>query len=404
MSFEIRGLNPEERKYTYTQSQQINMQTGCIGHLRAQVEEYGAFPSSWEDHHGNQKSQVFKDELGIVINLLRFGSIYLDKHDNIIMENDHILYDDGTKVKVVTLEDRSLGTSISNPDYMKNHPDAEEEFTSLLATEVGCGIKKLYHAEIADLPAAERRGNSAMCGTIFKDAKSLSKFCYAHPELSLGNDQDWGIRVDTGQYAYLMRLNPNKGIYNLYCYCYTRDWLDHHLQEARRGIRFITPRYEEKFRIPDGDQIRITRYDGEKLDRTVRFIDDYHIEVGGGYGSNLYHICEFAEAMERNGNTVIPLRSSLPEKCFVYVESTDEIGIVKRGEAGYSPSGSKPEKGISKQEGVEHLNEAMGVSKAQAAAMSAGSMFGWDTKAADPANYNEEGILQKRSRDRGDAR
>ena len=85
MSFEIRGLNPEERKYTYTQSQQINMQTGCIGHLRAQVEEYGAFPSSWDDHHGNQKTQVFKDELDIVINSLRFGTIYVDKHDNIII-------------------------------------------------------------------------------------------------------------------------------------------------------------------------------------------------------------------------------------------------------------------------------------------------------------------------------
>ena len=39
--------------------------------------------------------------------------------------------------------------------------------------------------------------------------------------------------------------------------------------------------------------------DGE---RTCRYIDDYHLEVG----TNLYHICEFAELCERNGHTVEP--------------------------------------------------------------------------------------------------
>jgi len=40
---------------------------------------------------------------------------------------------------------------------------------------------------------------------------------------------------------------------------------------------------------------------------------------------------------------------------------------------------------------AEMLNDAMGVTKAQAAAMAAGSMFGWDAPAADPANYDEKG-------------
>ncbi len=102
---------------------------------------------------------------------------------------------------------------------------------------------------------------------------------------------------------------------------------------------------------------------------------------------------------------MIPLRSSLPEKCFVYVESTDEIGIVERGEKGYWPSGVVPEKGVSKRQGVDYLNDAQGVTKAQATAMKAGSLCGWATKAADPANYNEQGELQKQKRrDRGDAR
>ena len=176
------------------------------------------------------------------------------------------------------------------------------------------------------------------------------------------------------------------------------------MEQAEKGIRFITPHYTELFRIADGDQIRIITKTREKQDRTARYIDDYHVEIGSSFGCNLYHICEFAERMEHQGSLVLPLRSSLPEECYVYVESTDEIGMVKRGEMGYAPVSIHRDKGISKKKSVDYLNQAMGISKAQAAAMNAGSLFGWATKAADPANYNEQGELKKKPMDRGDAR
>ena len=176
------------------------------------------------------------------------------------------------------------------------------------------------------------------------------------------------------------------------------------MQNAERGIRFITPHYKELFRLKDGDQVRIITPEGEKRDRTVRFIDEYHLEIGASFGCDLYHICEFAERMEAAHNQIIPLRSSLPEKCFVYVESTNEIGIVERGEMGYRPTDIKPGRGVSKRQGVEFLNDTQGVSKAQAAAMKAGSLCGWAAKAADPANYNEQGDPIKPKRDRGDDR
>ena len=106
------------------------------------------------------------------------------------------------------------------------------------------------------------------------------------------------------------------------------------LQQAERGIRFINPNYKELFRIPDGDKIRITYADGEKADRTCRYIDDYHVEIGSGWNS-LLHICQFAEMMERNGSTVIPLRSSLPEQCYSVLPDTGELIIIKKGESGY---------------------------------------------------------------------
>ena len=73
---------------------------------------------------------------------------------------------------------------------------------------------------------------------------------------------------------------------------------------------FITPDYKEKFRITDGDKIRIVQPDGGSKDFTCRYIDDCHLEVG----SSLYHICEFAEIMERNGSSVVPVKQKQKDR------------------------------------------------------------------------------------------
>lgn len=237
---------------------------------------------------------------------------------------------------------------------------------------------------------------------ILKNRNALTAYCYTHPESCIDSDgRNFGFRVDTDQYAYLIRLNPNQGEYNIYCCCYLRELLDRHIEKARNGIRFITPDYNEKFRIPDGDSIRITTLDGTQLDWVCRYIDDTHVEIGTHRTDDLYHICQFAELMERSGNKVIPLRSSLPKRCFSVLDSTNEIIGIERGVMGYKPTAQPPDG----QEAADQFNKMLGVTKAQAAAMKAGSMFGWDTPAADPKNYDEQGQpVKPKRKDRGDAR
>lgn len=219
MDFEFRPATKAERMYTYSQSQQIGMQTGCIGHLRADMDTNGeGFFSSWDDFRTDLKTQEFKDEFDGVINALR-----------------------------------------------------------------------------------EKGG-------ILSNRTALMKYCYSTPESAFGNDWEFGARADTEAYSYLMRLNPHRGEYNLYCYCYRRDWLDDHLKQAARGIRFIDSHYNEKFRIQDGGTVRVQCTDGARFDEPCRYIDDYHVEVG----RTLYHICEFAERMEQCGNTVEPLEGLIP--------------------------------------------------------------------------------------------
>ena len=240
-------------------------------------------------------------------------------------------------------------------------------------------------------------------GGFLKSRDAMRDFCQEHPESGFNDGFAFGFRADTAQYAYLIQLNPYKGEENLFICCYRRDCLDRHMKQAETGIRFITPHYEEKFRVADGDKVRIRCQDGRVLDRVCRYIDEYHVEVGTGW-DNLYHICQFAEMMERNGNSVIPLRSSLPAVCYGKVPEKRAIVMLERGFDGYR-SASFATKGRTSQKLVDELNGEMGVTKAQAAAMLAGSMFGWATPAADPKNYDEQGQpIKPRNRDRGDAR
>ncbi len=172
-------------------------------------------------------------------------------------------------------------------------------------------------------------------GGFLKDRDALKKYCGQHPETDLGTGRDFGLRADTEHYTYMLRLNPNKGEYNLYCYCYVRQWLERHMKQAEKGIRFITPDYEDKFRIADGDSIRIVRHDGETKDRQCRYVDETHFEMGA-FGTGIFHICQFAEKCAETGvQDVIPLRASLPEQCYSNLLDTGAVVILKKGETGY---------------------------------------------------------------------
>ena len=75
-------------------------------------------------------------------------------------------------------------------------------------------------------------------GDILHNRKDLAYYCYTNPQSKMPTEQDYyGVRVDTDKYTYLLRLNPNKGEYNLYCYCYVKDWLNGHMKEGRLRLR-----------------------------------------------------------------------------------------------------------------------------------------------------------------------
>ena len=78
---------------------------------------------------------------------------------------------------------------------------------------------------------------------------------------------------------------------------------------------------------------------------------------------------------------------------------------IQKGEAGYYRTDMWIIDANDGKQIVKDLNEKLGVTSAQAEAMKAGSMFGWESPAADPKNYDAEGrAIKPRQRDRGEAR
>lgn len=80
----------------------------------------------------------------------------------------------------------------------------------------------------------------------------------------------------------------------------------------------------------------------------------------------------------------------LPEKAFAFRPESNEIVVIHRGVDGYYELGVYAE-GVPVEEAVDALNDVLGVSKAEQMAMIAGSMFGWNVPAANPAAYDEDG-------------
>ena len=224
---------------------------------------------------------------------------------------------------------------------------------------------------------------------LLQNRPAMSEYARRFPDSAFKGNYctEYGFRVDTEKYAYLLRCNPTKGDYNFYCYCYVKEWLDKHIGNAEKGIRFIDSHYKELFRIPDGGKIRVTSAWGEKSEHTCRYIDEYHTEVG----NNLYHICEFAERMEQGGCTYAPMEPPLPPMCYSILPSTGEVIQIDRWQKGYTATSFNDGNRAENEAIKDKFNEKLGVSKAQEQAMLAGSMIRWDSIAAKPKSYDENG-------------
>lgn len=90
--------------------------------------------------------------------------------------------------------------------------------------------------------------------------------------------------------------------------------------------------------------------------------------------------------------------NQLPEMCYYYIPTSNEIGLIKRGKSGYYKTeyNCVSDREIN-EDVVRDLNAALGVSILEKQCMVLGSMFGWDVPGAQKDNYSQDDIKRMES-------
>ena len=84
----------------------------------------------------------------------------------------------------------------------------------------------------------------ALCSgeySVLENLDTMREFTLQHPQNGFPGTE-YGFRVETEKFAYLVRCNPEKESDNVEIHCYVKEWLDEHIGKAEKGIRFVNSR------------------------------------------------------------------------------------------------------------------------------------------------------------------
>lgn len=115
------------------------------------------------------------------------------------------------------------------------------------------------------------------------------------------------------------------------------------------------------------------------------------VQVNNGIIPKLKTENKIAESSEND-------MDELPDYCYIYVESTKEIAVVRKYVEGYFPTDVDTSDMTTEQAYayVDKQNEFLGVTPEQRDEMKRQSMFGWKTKKEDKLNESRENDVQER--------
>jgi hypothetical protein len=204
------------------------------------------------------------------------------------------------------------------PEYFGYESDSASKMSARLIAEVR-GMLNEYAMPGQAVEGITNAGYEITRAILFENDRG---FAFAHNPVAASPFVTWQMFNDNGRLSFesgnyygteekalvdiISRVNGYKETYGLE----EKPLPERDAPESvpeRKLIRFIDSDYRELFQIPDGESIRITYLPGdgrEPVERECKFYDEYHFSVKGG---GMYHICQFAESMERLGARYEPV-------------------------------------------------------------------------------------------------
>ena len=143
-----------------------------------------------------------------------------------------------------------------NPGYLLGELDNSSSiflnsWETIVRSEKTPEFKAEFDTVLDMLRFDERYGHAQ------KNRTTMIGFCFDHLQGRLTDCHEYVFRADTQDYSYLIRCAPNGEDNHAYIYPYRQKLLDQHMKQAEKGIRFISLDGKEKFRVQDGDMVRI---------------------------------------------------------------------------------------------------------------------------------------------------
>ena len=88
---------------------------------------------------------------------------------------------------------------------------------------------------------------------ILQSRTPMADYVRRHPDSGFPGNYctEYGFRVDTKTYSYLLRCNLTKGDYSFYCFCYRKEYLDRHLANMEKEMLLDDFSGAEFHELPD---------------------------------------------------------------------------------------------------------------------------------------------------------
>ena len=152
-----------------------------------------------------------------------------------------------------------------------------------------------------------------LCQGFLAYRAKMAFFCRntATEENTLCSGSCFGYRFDTGIYTYMICCYPNKLAFDFEVYMYVTAKLDDHLRKCEEGIRIVDVNGRVTLQVKEGTRVRLITHGGETRDMTIRYAGHFFFVTDAEWGTDCYHIDDFAQKFAKHGcMDIFPLPKS----------------------------------------------------------------------------------------------